>query len=101
VRNVSPVEWHWARTFVEAAYLAPNVLLLLGPPWLPDEAYIGESILQAQGENCGRVPASDADVPGPHYGRADLNLTAYIKSLQSQPAPAKDAGIAPASAGRN
>ena len=27
-----------------------------------------------------------------------LNLTAYIKSLQSQPVPAKGAGIAPAAA---
>ena len=29
-----------------------------------------------------------------------LNLTAYIKSLQSQPVPAKGAGIAPSSAGK-
>jgi len=29
-----------------------------------------------------------------------LNLTAYIKSLQTQPVPAKGAGIAPATMGK-
>jgi hypothetical protein len=29
-----------------------------------------------------------------------MNLTAYIKSLQTQPVPSKGAGIAPAGAGK-
>jgi cytochrome c oxidase subunit 2 len=77
-----------------------NVLLADGSTVVANEAYIRESILQPNA----KIVAGYAPVMPTFQGLVTeeqiLNLTAYIKSLQSQPVPAKGAGIAPPSAGK-
>jgi len=77
-----------------------NVLLADGSTVVADEAYIRESILQPKAKIVAGyqpvMPTFQGLVTEEQIG----NLTAYIKSLQSQPVPAKGAGIAPASAGK-
>jgi len=77
-----------------------NVLLADGSTVVADEAYIRESILQPNAKIVAGfqpvMPTFQGLVTEEQIG----NLTAYIKSLQSQPVPAKGAGIAPSSAGK-
>ncbi len=77
-----------------------NVLLADGSTVVADEAYIRESILQPKAKIVAGyqpvMPTFQGLVTEEQIG----NLTAYIKSLQSQPVPAKGGGIAPSSAGK-
>jgi cytochrome c oxidase subunit 2 len=77
-----------------------NVLLADGSTVVADEAYIRESILQPNA----KIVAGYAPVMPTFQGLVTeeqiQNLTAFIKSLQSQPVPAKGGGIAPATAGK-
>jgi len=77
-----------------------NVLLADGSTVVADEAYIRESILQPKAKIVAGyqpvMPTFQGLVKEEQIG----NLTAYIKSLQSQPVPAKGGGIAPSSAGK-
>jgi cytochrome c oxidase subunit 2 len=77
-----------------------KVLLADGSTVVADESYIRESILQPNA----KIVAGYAPVMPTFQGLVTeeqiLNLTAYIKSLQPQPVPAKGAGIAPATAGK-
>jgi cytochrome c oxidase subunit 2 len=73
-----------------------NVLLADGSTTVADDSYIRESILQPNA----RVVAGYQPLMPTFQGQLTeeqvLALTAYIKSLQSQPVPAKGSGIAPA-----
>jgi cytochrome c oxidase subunit 2 len=77
-----------------------KVLLADGTTITADDAYIRESILQPKA----KIVAGYAPVMPTFQGLVSeeqiLNLTAYIKSLQTQPVPAKGAGIAPPTAGK-
>jgi cytochrome c oxidase subunit II len=77
---------------------ANKVLLADGSTVNADDAYIRESILQPKA----KVVAGFVPVMPTFQGLVSeeqiLNLTSYIKSLQSQPVPAKGAGIAPTAA---
>jgi cytochrome c oxidase subunit 2 len=77
-----------------------KVLLADGSTVVADEAYLRESILQPNA----KIVAGYAPVMPTFQGLVTeeqiLNLTAYIKSLQPQPVPAKGGGIAPATAGK-
>jgi cytochrome c oxidase subunit II len=77
-----------------------NVLLADGSTVVADEAYIRESILQPKAKIVAGYQPVMPTFQGLVTEEQILNLTAYIKSLQSQPVPAKGAGIAPASAGK-
>jgi len=74
-----------------------KVLLADGSTVVSDDAYVRESILQP----AAKIVAGYAPVMPTFQGQLTeeqiLALTAYIKSLQGQPVPAKGAGIAPAS----
>src|SRR5258707_5216713 len=75
---------------------AAKVLLAGGSTVTADDAYIRESILQPNAKIvAGYQPLMPA-FQGQLTEEQILALTAYIKSLQSLPAPAKGAGIAPA-----
>ena len=73
-----------------------QVLLADGTTVTADEAYIRESILQPNA----KIVAGYAPLMPPFQGQVTeeqiIALTAYIKSLQSQPVPAKGSGVAPA-----
>jgi cytochrome c oxidase subunit II len=73
-----------------------QVLLADGTTVTADEAYIRESILQPNAQ----IVAGYAPLMPPYQGQLTeeqiIALTAYIKSLQSQPVPAKGSGVAPA-----
>jgi cytochrome c oxidase subunit II len=77
-----------------------KVLLADGTTVTADDSYLRESILQPKA----KIVAGYAPVMPTFQGLVTeeqiLNLTAYIKSLQSQPVPAKGAGIAPTAAGK-
>jgi cytochrome c oxidase subunit 2 len=77
-----------------------NVLLADGSTVVADEAYIRESILQPKAKIVAGYQPIMPTFQGLVTEEQILSLTAYIKSLQSQPVPAKGAGIAPSSAGK-
>jgi len=77
-----------------------KVLLADGTTVVADEAYIRESILQPKAKIVAGYQPVMPTFQGLVTEEQILNLTAYIKSLQSQPVPAKGAGIAPAAAGK-
>ena len=78
-----------------------KVLLADGSMVTADDAYIRESILQPNAKIvAGYLPVMPT-FQGLVTEEQILNLTAYIKSLQSQPVPAKGAGVAPAATGKN
>ncbi|HKE06570.1 MAG TPA: cytochrome c oxidase subunit II [Candidatus Acidoferrum sp.] len=77
-----------------------KVLLADGSIVVADEAYIRESILQPKAKIVAGYQPVMPTFQGLVTEEQILNLTAYIKSLQSQPVPAKGAGIALPTAGK-
>ena len=77
-----------------------KVLLADGSTVTADDAYIRESILQPKAKIVAGYQPVMPTFQGLVTEEQILNLTAYIKSLQSQPVPAKGAGIAPTAAGK-
>lgn len=77
-----------------------KVLLADGSTVMADEAYIRESILEPKSKIVAGYQPVMPTFQGLVTEEQILNLTAYIRSLQSQPVPAKGAGIAPATAGK-
>lgn len=77
-----------------------KVLLADGSIVVADDAYIRESILQPKAKIVAGYQPVMPTFQGLVTEEQILNLTAYIKTLQSQPVPAKGAGIAPAAAGK-
>jgi len=75
-----------------------KVLLADGTIVVADEEYIRESILQPKAKIVAGYQPVMPTFQGLVTEEQILNLTAYIKSLQSQPVPAKGAGIAPPAA---
>ena len=75
-----------------------KVLLADGSIVTADDAYIRESILLPKAKIVAGYQPVMPTFQGLVSEEQILNLTAYIKSLQSQPVPAKGAGIAPANA---
>ncbi len=72
-----------------------KVLLADGSTVTADDAYIRESILQPTAKIVAGYQPLMPTFQGQLTEEQILALTAYIKSLQSQPVPAKGAGIAP------
>jgi len=72
-----------------------QVLLADGSTVTADEGYIRESILQPNAKIVAGYLPMMPTFQGQLTEEQILALTAYIKSLQSQPIPAKGAGIAP------
>jgi cytochrome c oxidase subunit 2 len=77
-----------------------KVLLADGSTVVADEAYIRESILQPNAKIVAGYQPLMPTFQGQLTEEQILSLTAYIKSLQSQPVPATGAGIAPATGKR-
>ena len=77
-----------------------RVLLADGTTITADDAYIRESILQPKAKIVAGYQPVMPTFQGLVSEEQILNLTAYIKSLQTQPVPAKGAGIAPPTAGK-
>src|SRR5262249_6349272 len=77
-----------------------HVLLADGTTITADDSYIRESILQPKAKVVAGYQPVMPTFQGLVTEEQILNLTAYIKSLQSQPVPAKGAGIAPSTAGK-
>jgi cytochrome c oxidase subunit 2 len=77
-----------------------KVLLADGATVTADDSYIRESILQPKAKIVAGYQPVMPTFQGLVSEEQILNLTAYIKSLQSQPVPAKGAGIAPATTGK-
>ena len=77
-------------------YGAP-VLLADGSTVTADDAYIRESILQANAKIVARYQPLMPNYQGQLTEEQIFALIAYIKSLQSQPVPATGSGIAPVS----
>jgi cytochrome c oxidase subunit II len=73
-----------------------KVLLADGSTITADEAYIRESILQPKAKIVAGYQPVMPTFQGLVTEEQIMNLTAYIKSLQTQPVPAKGAGVAPA-----
>jgi len=73
-----------------------RVLLADGSTVVADDAYIREAILQPGAKIVAGYQPLMPSFQGQLTEEQILALTAYIKSLQSQPLPAKGAGIAPA-----
>ena len=73
-----------------------KILLADGSTVIADEAYIRESILQPNAKIVAGYQPLMPTFQGQLTEEQILSLTAYIKSLQSQPVPTKGAGIAPA-----
>jgi cytochrome c oxidase subunit 2 len=73
-----------------------KVLLADGSTVVADEAYIRESILQPNAKIVAGYQPLMPTFQGQLTEEQIISLTAYIKSLQSQPVPATGAGIAPA-----
>jgi cytochrome c oxidase subunit II len=65
-----------------------------------DDEYIRESILQPKAKIVAGYQPVMPTFQGLVTEEQILNLTAYVKSLQSQPVPAKGAGVAPATIGK-
>ena len=74
-----------------------QVLLADGTSVVADDAYIRESILQPNAKIVAGYQPLMPTFQGQLTEEQILALTAYIKSLQSQPVPAKGSGIAPVS----
>jgi len=72
------------------------VLLADGATVTADDAYIRESILDPKAKIVAGYQPLMPTFQGQMTEEEILSLTAYIKSLQSQPVPATGAGIAPA-----
>ena len=72
-----------------------QVLLADGSKVSADDAYIRESILQPSAKIVAGYQPLMPSFQGQLTEEQILALTAYIKSLQSQPVPTKGAGIAP------
>jgi cytochrome c oxidase subunit 2 len=72
-----------------------KVLLADGTAVAADEAYIRESILQPNAKIVAGYQPLMPTFQGQLSEEQILALTAYIKSLQSQPVPAKGSGVAP------
>lgn len=72
-----------------------QVLLADGSTVAAEDAYIRESILQPNAKIVAGYQPLMPTFQGQLTEEQILALTAYIKSLQSQPVPAKGAGIAP------
>jgi cytochrome c oxidase subunit II len=72
-----------------------KVLLSDGSTVTADDAYIRESILQPAAKIVAGYQPLMPTFQGQLTEEQILALTAYVKSLQSQPVPAKGAGIAP------
>ena len=66
--------WRWQRprSVAEWASTARKVLLADGSTVTADDAYIRESILAAERQDCGRISAFDAHVPGTIDGGTDF-----------------------------
>ncbi len=77
-----------------------KVLLADGSTVIADEAYIRESILQPKAKIVAGYQPVMPTFQGLVTEEQILSLTAYIKSLQSQPVPAKGGGVAPVAAGK-
>ncbi len=77
-----------------------KVLFADGSTAVADEAYIRESIVQPNAKVVAGYQPVMPTFQGLVTEEQILNLTAYIKSLQSQPVPAKGAGIAPSQVGK-
>ncbi|MGB2629135.1 MAG: cytochrome c oxidase subunit II [Candidatus Acidiferrum sp.] len=77
-----------------------RVQLADGSAVTADEAYIRESIVQPKAKIVAGYQPVMPTFQGLVTEEQILNLTAYIKSLQTQPVPAKGAGIAPVPAGK-
>jgi cytochrome c oxidase subunit II len=77
-----------------------KVLLADGSMVTADDAYVRESILQPKAKIVAGYQPVMPTFQGLVTEEQILNLTAYIRSLQSQPVPAKGAGIAPAAMGK-
>ncbi|HXM98012.1 MAG TPA: cytochrome c oxidase subunit II [Candidatus Dormibacteraeota bacterium] len=75
-----------------------NVLLSDGSTVAADDAYIRESILNPAAKVVARYQPIMPTFQGQLTEEQILSLTSYIKSLQSQPVPAKGYGMAPAAA---
>jgi cytochrome c oxidase subunit 2 len=73
-----------------------KVLLADGSTVTADDAYVRESILAPNTKVVAGYQPVMPTVQGQLTEEQVLALTAYIKSLQSQPVPATGAGIAPA-----
>jgi len=76
-----------------------KVLFADGSMAIADESYIRESILLPKAKIVAGFQPVMPTFQGLVTEEQIQNLTAYIKSLKSQPVPAKGAGIAPVSAG--
>ena len=77
-----------------------KVALADGSTVTADEAYIRESILQPKAKIVAGYQPVMPTFQGLVTEEQIMNLTAYIKSLQTQPVPTKGAGVAPAPAGK-
>jgi cytochrome c oxidase subunit II len=77
-----------------------KILLADGSTVIADDAYIRESILQPKAKIVAGYQPVMPTFQGLVSEEQILNLTAYIKSLQSQPVPVKGAGVAPATTGK-
>jgi cytochrome c oxidase subunit 2 len=77
-----------------------NVLLSDGSIVTADDAYIRESILQPAAKVVARYQPVMPTFQGQLTEEQILDLSAYVKSLQSQPVPAKGFGMAPPAAGK-
>jgi cytochrome c oxidase subunit II len=77
-----------------------KVLLADGSTVTADDGYIRESILQPKAKIVAGYQPVMPTFQGLVTEEQIISLTAYIKSLQSQPVPAKGAGIAPAAMGK-
>jgi cytochrome c oxidase subunit II len=77
-----------------------KVLLADGSTIIADEAYIRESILQPKAKIVAGYQPVMPTFQGLVTEEQIMNLTAYVKSLQTQPVPSKGAGIGPAGAGK-
>jgi cytochrome c oxidase subunit 2 len=73
-----------------------KVLLADGSTVTADDAYLRESILNPKAKIVAGYQPLMPTFQGQLTEEQILDLTAYIKSLQNQPVPAKGAGIAPA-----
>jgi cytochrome c oxidase subunit 2 len=77
-----------------------NVLLSDGSIVTADDAYIRESILEPAAKVVARYQPVMPTFQGQLTEEQLLDLMAYVKSLQSQPPPAKGYGFAPPGAGK-
>lgn len=77
-----------------------KVLLADGSIVVADDGYIRESILEPKAKIVAGFQPVMPTFQGLVTEEQIMNLTAYIKTLQTQPVPAKGAGVAPASMGK-